>query len=122
MNNKASIERFFNALENGDIDTITSLISDDVTWEIIGIGNRSKDDICQSLTNTINGTISRNVEILCLLADEHTGHALVKTEFTFTDHRKLINKLSLSYRFSDGKISQCTEFMDVDSVRGFFKS
>jgi ketosteroid isomerase-like protein len=118
--NRKCIRRFFKALQQGDADAIKAEIADDVVWEVVGVGVKTKEDICQGASNTISTTTRRHVSIQCLLVEGNTGHAFVETLFTYEDNRQLLNRLSLSYRFDGGKIKQCTEFMDLDTVRTFF--
>jgi ketosteroid isomerase-like protein len=118
--NRKCIRSFFEALQHGDADTIKAQIADDVVWEVVGVGVKTKEDICQGVSNTIATTTRRHVSIQCLLVEGNTGHAFVETLFTYKDNRQLLNRLSLSYQFEGGRIKQCTEFMDLDKVRAFF--
>ncbi|MCK9504157.1 MAG: nuclear transport factor 2 family protein [Porticoccaceae bacterium] len=120
MSNKQYIALFFDALERGAIETIQSLIATGVKWEIVGLGARSRDEVCANLEQTFATTDTRSAKLLSLIAEGDEVHALVASSFVYKNGKTLDNTLSLTYRFAANQIIECTEFMDMDRVRAFF--
>ena len=118
--NKSLITDFFKFLEQGDVEKIRALISDNVRWWAQGKGVMTKDEFCTNTERNVALTTKRIATIKRLIAEGDNIHALVSTEFTFQDQRVLKNEMSLSGEIQNGQITNLAEFMDIDAVRAFF--
>ena len=113
MNNKdanngnqseACIQALFTALCEGNLELMKACIADGVNWEVIGVGTKSKAELCEGYANTIDNTTHREATIQSLITDKDTGHVLVSTLFCYPDKRNLENRISLTFQVKGGQL------------------
>jgi ketosteroid isomerase-like protein len=114
MDNKALIEKFYTSFANGDSSGMTSCYHDNIEFEDPGFGKLFGNDaklMWQML-------LSRNKDLKVTFSDvqvtENKGSANWVATYIFGQTgRPVINKISASFEFADGKIIKHIDYFNL---------
>lgn len=112
---KEIIEKFYNALDNLDAETMVSCYHDDVTFEDPAFGRlhgeRAKN-MWRMLCKSQDGKHDNGFKAKCSQVTDHS--AFVQAEYTFTKTgRHVHNKIHAKFEFKDGLIIKQTDHFDL---------
>ena len=113
--NIACIEQFYQAFAKGDAAGMISCYHDDVEFEDPAFGKLKGDQakaMWQMLLNRAKGNLA--IEYSEITADESTGQAKWIARYPFgPKKRSVVNRISASFVFQDGKIIKHTDVFDL---------
>lgn len=113
MDNKQVIEKFYTSFANGNAQQMTSCYHDEVQFEDPAFGKLSGNDAKAMWEMLLSRNSGLKVSFSNVEANENKGSANWVAEYTFGQTgRKVINKVSAKFEFSDGKIIKHTDYFD----------
>jgi uncharacterized protein len=121
--NKEVIQRTFAALAAGDSRPLLELLSEDVTWKVMGRTPwsrtyRGKESVIHDLLRELGGRLSGRYRATAdrIIAEgayvvvQATGNAVTRTGAPYN------NEYCFIYRFENGSIAEVTEYLDTELV------
>ncbi len=110
MDNKQLITKFYEAFTNADANGMTSCYHDEIAFEDPAFGKLNGD----AAKNMWRLLLSRNSDIKVTFfdvnANENSGSAKWKAVYNYgPQKRKVINNISATFEFKDGKIIKHTD-------------
>ena len=115
MDNKQLIETFYQSFANGDAETMVACYHTDIQFQDPAFGILKKED-AKNMWRMLIGRNTGNIHISFdkVMANENTGSANWKAEYVFSQTgRKVINVISATFEFKDGKIIKHTDDFDL---------
>lgn len=110
-NNKELIEKFYTSFAAGDAEGMVSCYHDDIAFEDPAFGPLKGEDpkkMWRMLLKNNKGNMK--ITFSNVHADAHTGGADWVAEYTFSQTgRHVVNRVSASFEFKDGKIIKHTD-------------
>jgi ketosteroid isomerase-like protein len=115
MNNDAIITGFYTAFASGNAEEMIAFYHDDIIFydPAFGklVGNEAKA-MWRMLIQQSNGEI--DVQFSGIKTHDHSGTANWVATYTFSrTGRKVVNRISSSFEFKDGKIIRHTDYFDL---------
>lgn len=114
-NNKALIQAFYQSFANADAEEMVACYDNAIIFTDPAFGTLHGDDAKNMWRMLIaNGKGNTKISFSDVKADEKTGSANWTAEYTFSQTgRKVINKISASFEFANGKIVRHTDHFNL---------
>lgn len=126
MTNKNVVLEFLAASQRADGDVLARLVSDSVTWEVVGTLKmcrvyQGREDVFQNLFNEIGtrsvpGTTSIEVSAVHEDAGESVVIVELTEKFELVSGGHYANSVVAIFGVSDGQIAWAREYMDLRPV------
>ncbi len=110
--NKLVVQRFLEALEAGDLETLEALQSPNANWWQYRSGNMSLGEYLIGAENLISSTQSRKAKIVSMIAEDDRVAVEILVEFDFGD-KVYKNAFHDVFIFEGGLIHEVREYMDA---------
>jgi ketosteroid isomerase-like protein len=125
--NKHVVRKFFEAGNAGDMDTVMSLIADDVVWTDIGTTSlsgtyRGKTDLTERLLGPLFGRLKSgiNMQLQRLIAEDDYVVAQTSGRAETLEGVPYNNTYCWIIRIRGGQFAEVTEFLDTELVTSVF--
>ena len=120
---KDVINRFYEAGNVGDMDTLLSLLDDDIRWTNIGTTQFSmtcngRQDLIENLLGPVFGRLENGIvaHVHNVIAEGEWVAVQLTGEATTRDGRPYNNTYCHVFRVNGGKIVEATEYFDSELV------
>ena len=120
---KEVINRFYAAGNVGDVDTLLSLLDDDIRWTNIGTTQFSmtcngKQDLIENLLGPVFGRLENGIvaHVHNVIAEGEWVAVQLTGEATTNDGRPYNNTYCHVFRIRHGRIVEATEYFDSELV------
>lgn len=119
--NKAIVNRFFEALNAGDVDTLVDTYADDGSCRTMGetliSGTMNKEEIAASSTQIFDVFPSGlTFKVLDMVAEGDKVAVEAVSEGEHVSGQTYNNEYHFLFRFRDGKLLELKEYMDTEHV------
>lgn len=121
--NKTLVRSFFQASNNGDMETSMGLIADDIVWTNIGTTSfsgthRGISELQEKLLGPLFSRLESGVRMTVhrLIAEGDYVVAQMSGEAQTRDGRPYNNTYCWIIRLRDGKFAEVTEYMDTELI------
>ena len=119
--NKATVQRIYDALALGDTSVFAASVGDDYVWQIAGQSSWSKrfEGAAAVRDGLLGPLFSRfasryTAEVISIVGEGDVVVAEVRGRALTHEGRRYDNEYCFVFRFSDGKIASITEYGDTD--------
>lgn len=115
MNNSELVNKFYNSFANGDAEGMVSCYDANIQFEDPAFGKLQGEmakNMWRMLINNNNG--NAKITYSDIQANDKTGSVNWVAEYVFSQTgRPVINKISATFEFKDGKIMKHTDVFDM---------
>ena len=125
--NRAIVQKFYEASNSGDMDTCFDLIADDIRWTNIGTTSLSgtfngKTELQERLLGPLFGQLKKGIRTTVhrLVAENDFVVAQTSGTAETLDGRPYNNSYCWLIRIRKGKIVEVTEYMDTELITSVF--
>lgn len=125
--NRAIVQKFYEASNRGDMDTCFDLISDDIQWTNIGTTSLSgtfngKAELQEKLLGPLFGQLKQGIRTTVHRLVAENDYVVAQTAGTAEalDGRPYNNTYCWVIRIRKGKIAEVTEYMDTELITSVF--
>lgn len=114
MNNKETIEAFYRAFQNKDSKAMNALLAENIEFNDPAFGKLKGDEVKYMWQFLTENAKDFSLKFSKISADEFSGKANWVATYTFaTTGNKVINKVSSSFEFENGKILNHKDDFDL---------
>lgn len=117
--NKAVVQGFFDAVVQGDQARLEALLDPELTWWVLGFGERSRADFLSALLRTIGGASERAMHIVGMTAEGDRVAVEAQGRMVFP-HAVYANTYHNLFVVRDGRIVHGREYMDTALAQRVF--
>jgi ketosteroid isomerase-like protein len=115
-NEEQLIEKFYTAFAKKDAAAMTACYAEHVEFEDPAFGKLKGREAVAMWTMLLSRSKDLHVTFSDISANSGKGRAKWVATYTFTrTGRKVVNKITASFEFSDGKINKHTDFFDLNA-------
>jgi ketosteroid isomerase-like protein len=113
MDNKQLIEKFYSAFAAGDAEGMVNCYDDDIAFEDPAFG-RLRGDNAKNMWRMLLKNPDIKITVSNINADDKCGSADWVAVYTFSrTGRKVVNNVSATFEFRDGKIIKHTDRFNI---------
>ncbi len=113
--NKEVVQRYLQAVRDGDLATLEALQHPDVKWWVLGVGEFGREAFLESVRANLLAAERRSITVLSMTAEEDRVSFEAEGEMVFAD-RTYCNAYHNLLTLRDGLIVAGREYMDTRTL------
>lgn len=114
MSHQALIKEFYTAFQAGDAEAMVACYHDDIVFEDPAFGRLEGDEAKAMWRMLLSRDAALQIEFSNVRANDERGSANWRATYFFgPKKRKVVNEISASFEFKDGKIYRHTDRFDL---------
>ncbi len=113
--NKAVVERYLQAVRDGDLATLEALQHPEVKWWVLGVGEFGREAFLESVRTTLLAAERRSITVISMTGEEDRVAFEATSEMVFAD-RTYRNAYHNLLTIRDGLIVAGREYMDTRTL------